>query len=100
MKNALGKKESLTLYNDKGNLVYSFFTYQSILCSERTYNDRGNLLTFKHSDGDWSKFTYDDKGNQLTYEDSDGVTITHNTPEYTMEELTKIVGKEFKIKKQ
>jgi len=100
MKNALGKKESLTLYNDKGNLVYSFFTYQSILCSERTYNDRGDLLTFKNSDGDWSKFTYDDKGNQLTYEDSDGVTITHNTPEYTMEELTKIVGKEFKIKKQ
>ena len=119
MKNALGKKESLQLYNDKGNLVYSFFTYQSILCSERTYNDRGDLLTFKNSDGDWSERTYDDKGNELTYKlsngywcestyddkgdqltfkDSNGTLRGFDIPEYTMEELVEKLGN-FKIKK-
>ena len=120
MKNALGKSESLKIYNDKGDLVYKFYKsfngywyeykfdnngneliYEDSFgdCYERTYDDNGNELTFKDSEGFWSESTYDNKGNELTYEDSNGISRGLDIPEYTMEELTKIVGKEFKIKK-
>ena len=99
MKNALGKKENLNLYNDNGVLVYEFYTHSKGFWYKRTFDDKGDELTFKNSDGDWSKFTYDDNGNQLTYEDSDGVSRCFDIPEYTMEELTAKLGN-FKIKKQ
>ena len=37
---------------------------------ERTFDENGNVLTFKNSDGfSWEK-TWDKNGNQLTYKDS------------------------------
>ena len=78
MKNALGKKENLQLYNDKGDLVYKFY---------ESYNGR------------WIESTFDDKGNELTFKDSDGVKRGFDIPEYTMEELVAKLGN-FKIKKQ
>ena len=120
MKNILGKLEDLRLYNARGVLVYKFYKdYDSYWC-ERTYDDKGsrltykkstgywweytkddkgNPLTYKGSDGYWYEKTYDNQGNELTFKDSDGVSRGFNIPEYTMKELTKIVGKEFKIKK-
>jgi len=119
MKNVFGKQKELKLYNSKGDLVYEFYknddyyweytyddqgnqlTYENsngYRC-EYTYDDQGNQLTYKSSEGNWSELTYDDKGNALTYKDSNGESRDFQIPEYTMEELTKIVGEEFKIKK-
>ena len=39
---------------------------------EKTYNERGRVLTYKDSDGYWEERTYDEKGNELTYKDSYG----------------------------
>jgi len=120
MKNIQGKEESLKLFNDKGGLIYEFYkgffgqhaeyTYDdngncltfkesSGYWAERTYNDQGNKLTYKNSKDEWSERTYDDQGNELTYKNSNGVSRTYETPEYTMEELTEMIGN-FKIKKQ
>jgi len=42
----------------------------------KTYDDNGNELTYKNSDGfNWTK-TYDDKGNILTYKNSNGFNWT------------------------
>lgn len=119
MKNALGKEEDLKLYNKNGDLVYKFYkdfdgfwyerTYDdkgnelTVKLStgywcERTYDDKGNQLTFKDSNGDWSESTYDDKGKELTYKNSKGESRGFNIPEYTMEQLTQMIGN-FKIKK-
>ena len=124
MKNALGKKESLKLYNDKGGLVYKFHRFYKDYDRDwykLTYDDNGNELTFKNSDGRWYEYTrddncnrltykdsngfwcestYDDQGKELTFKDSDGVKRGFDIPEYTMEQLTQMIGKEFKIKKQ
>jgi len=120
MKNLLGKEKNLKLYNDKGGLVYKFYESYNGRWIERTYDNNGNELTYKDSngywfestyddqgiqltyedsDGNWWEYTYDDQGNELTFKDSEGKLRGFDIPEYTMEELTKIVGEEFKIKK-
>ena len=120
MKNALGKKESLNLYNDKGGLVYGFYESYNGRWIERTFDDNGKELTFKNSNGDWYEYTrddqgnpltyrnchcywykktYDDKGKELTFKDSEGKLRGFDIPEYTMEELVAKLGN-FKIKKQ
>jgi YD repeat-containing protein len=66
---------------------------------EYTYDSSGNRLTSEYSDGIWTKSTYDSSGNELTYENSYGTKRGFDTPEYTMEELTKKLGHNFKIKK-
>jgi len=65
---------------------------------EYTYDDNGNELTYKNSKGYWDEYTYDDNGNELTYKNSDGVMRGFDIPEYTIEELKEMLGKEFKIK--
>jgi len=99
MKNIQGKEESLKLFNDKGGLIYGFYETYNGRWIEITFDDKGNELTFKSSTGYWSERTYDDQGKELTFKDSEGKLRGFDIPEYTMEELTKIVGKEFKIKK-
>ena len=37
-----------------------------------TRDAHGNVLTYKNSDGYWSKYTRDAQGNVLTYKNSDG----------------------------
>ena len=37
---------------------------------ERTYDKKGNELTFKNSDGYSWEYTYDERGNKLTYKNS------------------------------
>jgi hypothetical protein len=59
----------------------------------------GNELTFENSKGYWSKRTYDSNGNELTYEDSCGEKMGFDITEFTMGELVKKVGHDFKIKK-
>ena len=70
--------------------------------SKVEYDSNGNIIYFEDSDGYWYKREYDSKGNQIYFEDSDGVIINNrpqSIPEYTMEQLTEMLGKEFKIKK-
>ena len=98
MKNILGKDKNLELFNDKGKKVYEYIRAFCGMWYEYTYDDKGNELTYKNSDGYWYQFTYDEKGNELTYKNSDGVTIGFDIPEYTMEELVNKIGN-FKIKK-
>jgi hypothetical protein len=58
----------------------------------------GNVLTYNSSKGYSDERTYDEKGNELTYKNSDGVMRGFDIPEYTIEELKEMLGKEFKIK--
>ena len=37
---------------------------------ERTYDKKGNQLTYKDSNKNWNERTYDKKGNELTFKDS------------------------------
>jgi hypothetical protein len=115
MKNIFGTTEELELKDKNGVVRYSFNgytqrTYDSNgneltsensdgYCKKITYDSSGNDLTFEDSNGFWEKSTYDSNGNELTYEDSDGTKRGFDTPEYTMEELTKALGHNFKIKK-
>ena len=73
MMNIQGENKSLELFNKKGARVYSYYTYSDSSWYERTYDENGNQLTYKNSNGYWHKYTRDDKnGNKLTYKDSDG----------------------------
>ena len=55
-------------YDEKGNLLTFKDSYG--YWSERTYDEKGNLLTYRNSNGFWEERTYDENGNQLTYKDS------------------------------
>jgi YD repeat-containing protein len=72
MKNVFGKQEELELFNKEGELVYDFKQLSNKVWVERTFNNKGNLLTYKDSDGFWGELTYDKNGNQLTYKNSSG----------------------------
>jgi hypothetical protein len=94
MKNILGTTEALRLTDENGVLRYRYNRD-----AQRTYDSNGNRLTYENSGGFWEKSTYDSSGNELTYESSYGTKRGFDTPEYTMEELTKKLGHNFKIKK-
>jgi YD repeat-containing protein len=98
MKNIFGTQETIYLYDKNKVLRYNYFGsigYQSLY----TYNSSGNELAYNNSKGCWYRYTRDSEGNILTYENSDGLRVGFDIPEYIMEELTKIIGKEFKVKK-
>lgn len=78
MKNILNNEEDLKLYHKNGKVAYAFH---------------------KTSDGYWYEITYDSNENRLTYKNSNGVRSGFDVPEFTMEELEKIVGTYFKIKR-
>jgi len=65
-------------------------------------DENGNKIYYEYSDSFWVKREFDENSNEIYYEDSDDL-IKDDRPkpiqEYTMEELTKIVGKKFKIVK-
>jgi YD repeat-containing protein len=84
-------------YDEKGNKLT--FEDADGYWWKYTYDEKGNQLTHENSKGGWSKRTYDEKGNELTYEDSDGIKKGFDIPEFTMEELVKKIGYNFKIKK-
>ena len=114
MKNIFGTTEKIKLRDKNGVLRYKYSGHE-----QHTYNSNGNQLTFENSNGNWHKYTYDSDGNvltykdaygywakrtydsmgnELTYENSNGEKRGFDTPEYTMEELTKKLGHDFKIK--
>ena len=96
MKNILGNKENLKLYNEVDVMVYEFYTFRDGSSSECTYDKCGRALTLKSSSGKESKWTRDKKGNELTYENSYGEKRGFDTPEFTMEQLVAKLG-DFKL---
>jgi hypothetical protein len=122
MKNILGTTDDLELFHKDGDIAYKYNKYSNDskgYWRERTYDERGNELTYKNSNDYWrertydemgnvltynsskgysDERTYDEKGNELTYKNSDGVMRGFDIPEYTIEELKEMLGKEFKIK--
>ena len=51
-------------------VAYRKKIYSNGFSWEKTYDERGNQLTYKDSSGfNWER-TYDKEGNQLTYKDS------------------------------
>ena len=122
MKNILGTTDDLELFHKDGDIAYKYNKYSNDsngYWEERTYDERGNELTYKDSNDYWEERTYDEmgnvltynsskgysdertydeKGNELTYKNSDGVMRGFDIPEYTIEELKEMLGKEFKIK--
>ena len=70
---------------------------------KREFDSNNNLIYYENSDGDWEKQEYDSRNNKIYYENSGGYIRDNrpkSIPEYTMEELTKLIGKEFKLKIQ
>ena len=111
--NIQGEDKDLELYNKEGVQVYEYHTYSDSSWYERTldkkgnvftyktsngywyectYDEKGNKLTFKDSEGSWSEYTYNEKGNELTYENSEGTKIGFDIPEYTMKDLVEKLG--------
>ena len=52
-------------YDKKGNELTFKNSYD--YWEERTYDEKGNQLTFKNSYGYWEERTYDENGNELTF---------------------------------
>jgi hypothetical protein len=119
MKNIFGTQENIKLYDNNKVLRYEYwgsdahqsvYTYDSN-CKSLNYENskgpwhrytrdlKGNTMTFENSSNYSCNYTRDSDGMELTYENSDGIRRGFDIPEYTMEELTKIIGKEFKVKK-
>jgi hypothetical protein len=71
MKNILGTQENLTLYTKAAVITYQFI---------------------KNSDGYSYEQTFDENGNVLTYKNSDGASEVFVIPEFTMEQLVTMVG--------
>jgi len=87
-------------FDPKGNETYH---ENSDKFWEKTEYDSNNNVTYSEdSDKFWYKREFDSNDNEIYFEDSNG-TIRDDRPksipEYAMEELTKMLGKEFKIKK-
>jgi YD repeat-containing protein len=118
MKNIFGTTKSIKLYEGKelryqyrgGGGYQSQCTYDSNGNTLKydnsdgnwfkfTYNSNGDMLTYKNSEGDWFKYTRDSEGKELRFDNHKGERRGFDIPEYTMEELTKMIGKEFKVKK-
>ena len=69
--NIQGENKSLELFNKEGVLVYWYYAY---------------------STGYWEERTFDEKGNTLTYKDSYCIKTGLYIPEYTMENLVEKLG--------
>ena len=119
MKNIQGTTDNLTFFYESGEMAYKFCKKKySCFWEESTYDEQGNELSYKNGDGFWEESTYneqggrltyknvhdyweestyDEQGNELSFKDSDGFTRGLDIPEYTMEELKEMLGKEFKL---
>jgi len=85
-------------YDKNGNEIYYEDSYGSWW--KNKFDENNNEIYFENSKGFWTKREFDENGNRIYFENSIG-RIINNRPksiqEFTMEELTKILGKPFKI---
>jgi len=85
-------------FDENRNKIY--FENSNGYWSKAEFDKNHNVIYCEDSNGYWAKREYDENNNEVYYENSNG-KIIDNRPksiqEYTMEELTKILGKPFKI---
>ena len=87
-------------YDESSNRIY--FEDSNGYWSKSEYDKNNNLIYFEDSNGYWDKREFDESSNRIYFEDSDGEIVDHrpkSIQEYTMKELTNILGKPFKIVK-
>jgi len=86
--------------DENGNQIYHEDSDGS--WEKKEFDENNNEIYCEDSTGYWNKREYDENDNQIYFKNSYGI-ISDNRPkpiqEYTMEELTKILGKPFKIVK-
>ena len=87
-------------FDENNNQIY--FENSNGYWVKKEFDENNNQLYYEDSEAFWYKREFDENSNEIYHETSDG-SIIDNRPkpmeEYTMEELTKIVGKEFKLVK-
>jgi len=87
-------------YDENNNEIY--YEDSNGSWHKSKFNKNNNEIYYETSYGYWRKSEYDENNNEIYYESSYG-KIVDNRPkpivEFTMEELTKILGKPFKIVK-
>ena len=92
------KEFPFEIKDSNGNRIY--FENSHGYWAKREYDSSNNEIYYKDSDGYWAKSEYDSNNNEVYYEDSHGHIKDNRTiPEYTIEGLQKMLGKEFKIVK-
>ena len=65
--------KTITYYHKNSDVIaYEKIIKEDGYWNERTYDENGNMLTYKNSNGSWNERTYDENGNELTYRNSDG----------------------------
>tara|TARA_R110002153_G_scaffold6130_2_gene28009 strand:+ start:477 stop:896 length:420 start_codon:yes stop_codon:yes gene_type:complete len=79
--NIQGENNDLELYNKEGVKAYKYETNSDGYWEERTFDEKGNVLTYKDSDGYWYECTYNENGNRLTCKGSDGFWEEHTYDE-------------------
>jgi len=87
-------------FDENNNLIYS--ETSKGFWTKREFDENRNRIYFENSNGYWYKKEYDENRNVIYYENSHGYIKDHKPKliqEYTMKELTKILGKPFKIVK-
>jgi len=87
-------------FNSRGSVTY--YEDSKGYWLKREYDSNNNEIYSENSNNFWQKSEYDSRGNMAYFENSEGLIVDNrpkSIPEYTMEELIKIVGKEFKVKK-
>jgi YD repeat-containing protein len=81
----------IAYYKNSNVIKWKRITYSNGYNSERTYNEQGQVLTFKNSDGYIAEYTYNEQGQELTYKDSDGIYAI-KCKEVTKEEFEAFVN--------
>ena len=91
--------KEIRLYHKNGEMRIEYLEASKVYWLESSYDDYGNKLTYKNSNGYWRESTYDDNGNELTFKNSEGIERGFDIEEMTMEEVCKALGKIIKITK-
>ena len=77
------------------NGTYKVKCYATIF---EVYDEKGNVIYYENSKGNWAKWEYDEKGNEIYFENSKGEIIDKRVKELTIEEIEKLLGYKIKIK--
>jgi len=91
IKNEFDSRDNLTYSEDSKKFWY-----------KQKFDLNNCEIHYEDSNKYWVKREFDSRGNMTYFENSYGIIEDNrpkSIPEYTMEELTKMLGKEFKIKK-
>jgi len=87
-------------FDSNGN--HTYFESSNKYWYKQEFDSNDNETYYEDSNNFWQKSEYDSRGNMAYFENSNGEIRDNrpkSVPEYTMGELTQMLGKEFKVKK-